>query len=62
MSTWHYSTSLEDEHRSAIGDGSLDPSRFEPSDFPETIGANGSILQIQVSDPEAATGASGSTS
>ena len=53
---------LEDEHRSAIGDGSLNPSRVEASDLAETIGANGSILQVQVSDLEEATGASGSTS
>ena len=42
---------LEDEHRSAIGDGCLGPSRVEASDLAETMGANGSILRVQVSLP-----------
>ena len=52
---------LEDEHRSAIGTGNLKPSRAEVSDWAENIGANGSILQIQVSDSAQTTEASGST-
>ena len=52
---------LEDEHRSAIGTGNLKPSRAEVSDWTENIGANGSILQIQVSDSAQTTEASGST-
>ena len=52
---------LEDEHRSAIGDGSLTPSRVERSDSAENTGTNGSILQVQVSESAEAIGASGST-
>ena len=52
---------LDDELRSAIGDGSLNPSRAERSDTAENIGTNGSILEVQVSEPAEAIGASGST-
>ena len=52
---------LEDEHRSAIGTGNLKPSRVEVSDLAENIGINGSIPQVQVSEPAEAIRASGST-
>ena len=51
----------EDKHRSAIGDRSLTPSQVEASDSAENIGANGSVLQIQVSESAKAIRASGIT-
>lgn len=53
---------LEDEHRSAIGDGNLMPNRVEVNESAEIVGASGSILQIQESESTEAVRASESTS
>lgn len=46
---------LEDEHRSAMGDGNLVPNRVEVDESAEILGASGS------SEPTEAAGASEST-
>ena len=53
---------LEDEYRSALGDGNLVPNRIEVDESAEIVEASGSLLQIQESGPAEALGGGESTS